>query len=119
MSELAGYLKVGTLALVLALIEDDAIDRDLSLDSPVLAYRKVSRDLACQQTVRLKDGRDLTAIDLQWEFLTRARRYFERQPREPWVTDVLTRWESVLTRLQRDPLSLDRELDWVIKWELL
>ena len=119
MAELAGYLKVGTLALVLGLIEDDVIERDLSLDSPVLAYRKVSRDLTCRETIRLKDGREMSPVDLQWEFLTRAQRHYEKNAREPWVADVLTRWESVLTRLQRDPRSLDRELDWVIKLELL
>jgi proteasome accessory factor A len=119
MCELATYLKVGTMALVLSLIEDDAIDRDLSLESPVLAYRAVSRDLSCRETMRLKDGRDLSPIDLQWEFLSRAQRYVESRPHEPWMRDVLERWSSVLTRLQRDPMSLDRELDWVIKLQLL
>ena len=115
MSDVANYLKMGTMAIVLSMIEDDFIDRDLSLDGPVIAYRKISRDLACRETVKLKDGRALTAIDLQWEFLTRARRYYETRPHEPWVEEVLTRWASVLDRLARDPDNLDRELDWVIK----
>ena len=119
MSETATYLKCGTMAIVLSMIEDDFIDRDLSLDTPVIAYRKVSRDLACRETVRLKDGRALSAVDLQWEFLTRARRYWETRPHEAWVEDVMARWESVLTRLARDPMSLDRELDWVIKRHLI
>jgi proteasome accessory factor A len=118
MSEIANYLKCGTLALVLGLIEDDIIDKDLSLENPVLSYRQVSRDLACRETVRLKDGRDMTPIDLQWEFYRQAKRHYERGA-EPWVHDVLTRWESVLTRLGRDPLACDRELDWVIKYQLI
>src|SRR5205814_1247771 len=69
MSEVANYLKVGTMAIVLSMIEDDFIDQDLSLESPVLAYRKVSRDLACAETFRLKDGRSFTAVDVQREFL--------------------------------------------------
>src|SRR5712692_10087378 len=56
MSEVANYLKVGTMAIVLSMVEDDFIDRDFSLDSPVLALRKVSRDLACREPIRLKDG---------------------------------------------------------------
>src|SRR5262250_583201 len=49
MCEVANYLKCGTLALVLGLIEDDVFDKDLSLENPVLSYRKVSRDLTCRE----------------------------------------------------------------------
>jgi len=119
MADVSNYLKMGTMALVLSMIEDDYIDRDLSLDGPVLAFRKISRDLACRETIRLKDGRALTAADLQWEYLTRARTYFETRAHEPWVDDVMTRWASVLDRLAKDPDSLDREVDWVIKRRLI
>ena len=79
----------------------------------------VSRDLTCRETIRLRDGRSITAVELQGEFLTLARRYYERTAPEPWVGELLARWESVLTRLGRDPMSLGRELDWVIKHQLL
>ena len=119
MSEVANYLKCGTMAIVLSLIEDDVIDRDLSLDSPVLSYRRVSRDLTCRETMRLKDGRALTAVDVQREFLDMAHRYYRDREHEPWVDDVMARWGSVLDRLAVDPMSLDRELDWVIKRQLI
>jgi proteasome accessory factor PafA2 len=119
MSEVANYLKVGTMAVVLSMVEDDFIETDLSLESPVVAYRRVSRDLACRETLRLRDGRSVTAVELQWEYLGLARRYYERTPAEAWVEDVLSLWESVLTRLGRDPMSLDREVDWVIKHQLI
>jgi proteasome accessory factor A len=119
MSEVANYLKAGTMAIVLSMIEDDFIEQDLSLEGPVLAYRKVSRDLACRETTRLKDGRAFTAIDLQREFLEMAHRYYQHREHEPWVDDVMARWGSVLDRLARDPTSLDRELDWAIKRRLL
>src|SRR5580700_6364981 len=102
MSEISSYLKLGTMAIVLSMIEDDFIDRDLSLDSPVLAYRRVSRDLACRETVRLKDGRALTAVDLQREFLDMAHRYYRDREHEPWVDEVMARWGSVLDRLAVD-----------------
>ncbi len=120
MSEVTNYLKVGTMAVVLSMVEDDFIDRDLSIDGPVAAYRQVSRDLACREAIRLKDGRTITAVDLQREFLAMATRYYrERQQPEPWVHEVLARWESVLDRLAEDPMQLGRELDWVIKHQLL
>ncbi len=119
MSEISNYLKCGTMAIVLSMVEDDFIDRDFSLEGPVAAFRKVSRDLACRETLRLKDGRTLTAIDMQREFLALAHRYYTDREHEPWVNDVLVRWESTLDRLAEDPMQLGRELDWVIKQQLL
>jgi proteasome accessory factor A len=119
MSEVATYLKVGATAIVLSMIEDDFIDGDFSLEAPVEAYRKVSRNLTCRQPLRLKDVRVLTAVDIQREFLELALRYYADREPEFWVRDVLARWESVLERLARDPRLLNRELDWVIKWELI
>ena len=119
MSEVSNYLKCGTMAIVLSMIEDDFIEKDLSLESPVIAYRRVSRDLNCRETIKLKDGRALTAVDVQREFLEMAHRYYRSREHEPWVQDVLARWGSVLDRLARDPMSLDRELDWVVKRHLI
>ena len=119
MSEVSNYLKCGTMAIVLSMVEDDFIEKDLSLESPVIAYRRVSRDLNCRETIKLKDGRALTAVEVQREFLEMAHRYYRSREHEPWVQDVLVRWGSVLDRLARDPMSLDRELDWVVKRHLI
>jgi proteasome accessory factor PafA2 len=119
MSEVANYLKVGSTAIVLSMIEDDFIDKDLALDNPVQAFRQVSRDLACRSTLRLREGRTATAIDLQREFLELAHRYYRDRELDPVTKDVLVRWEHVLDRLAQDPMSLNRELDWVIKLDLL
>ena len=120
MSEVSTYLKMGTMAIVLSMVEDDFIEKDLSIDGPVAAFRKVSRDLVCRDTIRLKDGRTISAIDHQREFLALAKRYFkERQQPEPWVADVMGKWEMTLDRLAEDPTQLGRELDWVIKHQLI
>jgi hypothetical protein len=119
MSETANYLKTGTMAIVLSMIEDDFIDTDLSVESPVLAYRQVSRDLNCRNPIKLKDGRTITAVDLQRQFLALAHRYYRDRDQEPWVRDVLGRWERTLDRLAEDPMELSRELDWIVKRQLL
>jgi len=119
MAEISTYLKVGTMAIVLSMVEDDFIDRDLSVENPVVAFRRVSRDLTCREMIRLKDGRTITPIDLQREFLELAHRYYRQTEHEPWVNDVLARWEHVLDRLADDPMELGRELDWVIKRQLI
>ncbi len=119
MSEFATYLKVGTTAILLSMVEDDAIDRDFSLENPVLAFRSVSRDLTCRQPVRLKDGRTASPIEVQREFLGLAHRYYRDREFDPVTKDVLVKWEYVLDRLEADPMTLTRELDWVIKRDLL
>src|SRR2546428_12341646 len=106
--------------IVLRMVEHDFIEKDLSIDGPVAASRKVSRHRACRDTVRLKDGRTISAVDHQREFLALAKRYFkERQQPEPWVADVMGRWEATLDHLAEDPRQLGRELDWVIKRQLI
>jgi proteasome accessory factor A len=119
MAEVSTYLKVGTMAIVLSMVEDDFIDRDLSVDGPVGAFRTVSRDLACRETIRLKDGRTISAVDHQREFLALAQRYYRDREHEPWVREVMARWEQTLDRLADDPMQLGRELDWVIKHQLI
>ncbi len=122
--EVATFLKVGTTAIVLAMIEDGFIDKDLSISSPVAAIKTVSHDITLQATVDSASLGRCTAIELQWEFLRLARKYadevgLECCGPETIGTMVLDRWESVLSALESDPSSLDGQLDWVTKLELL
>ncbi len=122
LAETSTYLKVGTAALVLAMIEDNFIDRDLRLATPVTSLRAVSHDPTCTLTVPLADGRELTAVQLQLEYLDLARKYVEDRygaDADAQTRDVLHRWESVLDRLERDPMLCASELDWVAKLKLL
>src|SRR6266478_680075 len=122
MSEVSTYLKLGTTALVLAMIEDKFLGGDLSVESPVAELRAISHDPTCRRLVTLKDGRKMTAIQLQAEYLELARKYTEDRygnDVDDMTADVLDRWESVLNRLADDPMQLARELDWVAKLELL
>ena len=122
MSEISTYLKLGTTALVLAMIEDRFLDGDLALEAPVAELRAVSHDPSLRRLVSLRDGRKMTAVQLQLEYLERARKYTEDRfgaDVDEQTADVLDRWESVLARLAEDPMQLSRELDWVAKLELL
>ncbi|HEY7144479.1 MAG TPA: depupylase/deamidase Dop [Streptosporangiaceae bacterium] len=122
MSEISSYLKLGTTALVLAMIEDRFLAGDLSVEAPVAELRAVSHDPSCRHLVGLRDGRRMTAVQLQMEYLELARKYTEDRfgaDVDAATADVLDRWESVLTRLAEDPMQTARELDWVAKLELL
>ncbi|MGZ4453194.1 MAG: depupylase/deamidase Dop [Nocardioides sp.] len=122
LAEVSTYLKVGTTALVLAMIEDRYLTADLSVESPVSALRAVSHDPTLKHTVTLHDGRSLTGVQLQMEYLDLARKYVQDRlgaDADPQTLDVLARWESVLGRLERDPMLCASELDWVAKLKLL
>ncbi|MFB4320257.1 depupylase/deamidase Dop [Actinomadura sp. 21ATH] len=122
MSEVSTYLKLGTTSLVLAMIEDGFLTTDLSVDMPVAALRAVSHDPACKHLLTLRDGRKMTAVQLQMEYLEQSRKYVEDRfgaDVDEMTKDVLDRWESVLHRLGDDPMQLSRELDWVAKLSLL
>ena len=116
--EVAQYLKVGTTAIVLKMIEDRFLP-DLSLSEPVRSLHEVSRDISCTIEIPLIDGRRLSAVQLQWEYFEHAKKYVEREDDTPENRDVLDRWEAVLAALESEPLSLHRELDWVAKYRLL
>lgn len=119
MSEYTLYLKLGTTALVLGMIEDEFLPRTFTLRDPVAALKAVSRDLTCQKPVELDDGSTISPIALQWEYWAAAERYCATFAVESWAFDILEKWAYVLCHLQQDPLSLARQLDWVIKWRLL
>ncbi|MGN6130894.1 MAG: depupylase/deamidase Dop [Nocardioidaceae bacterium] len=122
LAEVSTYLKVGTTALVLAMIEDRFIGSDLGVEQPVRALRAVSHDPSCRHLLTLSDGRKLTPVQLQMEYLDLAKKYVEDRygaDADDQTLDVLARWESVLDRLATDPMQCAGELDWVAKLKLL
>jgi proteasome accessory factor A len=119
LSEVSTYLRVGVSTIVLALIEDQALDRDLSISDPVKVIKEISHDPACKREYSMERGGRLTAIQVQQEFLELALRYFSSREIDPITKDVLVRWEQVLGKLAEDPMQLDREVDWVIKRKVI
>ncbi|MFN3254459.1 MAG: depupylase/deamidase Dop [Ilumatobacter sp.] len=123
MSEVATYLKVGTTAIVLAMIEDDELGDDWTLGNPVTAIRQVSHDPSLQRTIMLADGRRATALEVQWGLFERARKYEQSHGLEcvdaEVGADLMQRWEHVLTGLESDPDSVRTWVDWVAKRRLV
>jgi len=119
MSEFTIYLRNGVTSLVLSMIEDGAVGRDLSLRDPVRAIKEVSHDPSCRQSVQLDNGKRLTAVEIQMEYLEMAQAYAAGRDLDPVSKDVLARWEEVLEALARDPMELSTRIDWVIKKALI
>ena len=123
-SEVATFLKVGTTALVLAMIEDEFLPRQFDLTTPVWALHQVSHDLTLREPLALADGTTVTALEIQWELFERAGKYadevgLEHVGGDAVASEVLRRWEHTLTALERDPMELAEQVDWVAKFRLL
>jgi Pup amidohydrolase len=125
LAQVATFLKVGSTALVLAMIEDDvSTSRSLVLSDPVRAMHEVALDRTFTHGLLMADGSTATALDIQWELYSLARKYaddrgLECMGEEHIGEEVLNRWESVLHGLETDPMSLARQLDWVAKLQLI
>lgn len=119
MSEFATYLKIGTTAIVLRMIEDNFIKQRLALRDSVRAIQQISEDITCTRKIELENGKRLSGVEMQWEYLECAKQYFEQVESDPITDQIMARWEYVLTCLETDPMQLDREIDWVIKKKLI
>ena len=123
MSEVATFLKVGTTAIVLSMIEDDAVGDDLTLAHPVTAIRQVSNDPTLRATIALGNGKRMTALEVQWQLLERARTWADRHGLDSVTVDdgkrILEEWENVLTGLEHNPDDVADVVDWVAKKRLV
>ncbi len=125
LAEVATFLKVGTTALVLAMIEDEMLPaKELALSDPVRAMHQVSADLGLGRPLRTADGSTMTALEMQWEIFAAAQGYAKERGLEVVGGEqvgemVLDRWEAVLQGLESDPESLASQLDWVAKRRLV
>jgi proteasome accessory factor A len=122
-SETATFLKVGTTAILLAMLEDDAIPTTFNFRNPVQAMRKVSYDLTLQAPQELVDGSSVTALEVQWELFDLASKWADQHGLDavggPVGRQVLDTWEAVLNGLETDPASLADRVDWVAKHRML
>ena len=123
MAEVSTYLKVGTTSIVLAMIEDDVLGADLAIANPVNAIRQISHDPSLRRVVTLREGKRVTALEVQWALLERAKKYERSHGLDCVVEsvgqDVLARWETVLAGLERDRNSVATWVDWVAKERLV
>lgn len=120
MSEYTTFVKLGSAACMLRMMEDDSVIlRDMALENPIRSIREISSDITCRKTVRLESGREVSALDIQREYLNAALRYSQTTGFSDMETKALEMWEHCISTIENDPLKLDREVDWVIKLKLI
>ncbi len=121
MCETTTLLKVGSADLVLRMIEAGVVMRDLTLENPIRAIREISHDLTGRRTVRLVNGREASALDIQREYWQKAQDFAARRGYDDVTTkQILELWDRTLTAVETGDLGLvDREIDWVVKLRLI
>jgi proteasome accessory factor A len=121
MSETTMLLKVGATDLVLRMIEASAVLRDMTLDNPIRAIREVSHDMTGRSRVRLANGREMSALEIQYEYLNRAKDFTDRVGSiDPVSKRVLDMWARTLEAIETGRLDrIAREIDWVTKYQLI
>ena len=94
--------------------------RDLTLENPIRAIRDVSHDMTGRRKVRLANGREASALDIQQEYLAKALDFTARKGADPITARVLDLWQRTLRAVETGDLeSVSREIDWVTKYQLI
>lgn len=120
MAEYSSFLKLGTMGLLLDMIEADAPLPDLRMDSPQQNLSVISRDLEFRQRIRMQNGGSMTSLDIQRAYWKAAREFVVRQQAEDEESNlVIELWDEMLTALSRRDSSVEYCLDWAIKHRML
>jgi proteasome accessory factor A len=120
MSEFATYLKLGTAAVVLAMIEDrNTVLRDYNMASPINALRDISYDLWSKEPVKLTNGRDLTALEIQDDLCERAEQFLQGHPLPADQVHAVQLWREVIEQYRNDPMGLADRVDWIAKLQII
>src|SRR5579859_4639177 len=120
MSETTTLLKVGSTDLVLRMIEAGMVPPDLSLENPIRAIRDVSHDMTGRRKIRLANGREMSALEIQYEYLSKARAFAETRGVDKITSQVLELWERAVRAVETGDLDLiARDIDWVTKYQLI
>lgn len=122
MSETTTMLKVASADLVLRMLESGTVMRDMSLENPIRAIREISHDMTGQQKVRLANGRELSALEMQSEYFDKVSSFVDRRDLRqiPVVARTMELWERTIKAVGAQDISLiDREIDWAIKLRMI
>ena len=125
MSQVSTFLKLGTTALVLAMIEDNVFFKgSLRLEDPVRDIKRISHDIELTYLLKADGSKEFSALDIQYLFLEAAQDYVLKGGGEVVGGDeiakqILERWENTLEGLSQDPLSLYKTVDWIAKYRIM
>ncbi|MDJ0356773.1 Pup--protein ligase [Paenarthrobacter sp. PH39-S1] len=121
MSETTALLKVGTVDLILRMVEKGVIMRDMRMENPIRSIREISHDLTGRQPIKMASGREISALAVQREFFAAVTAFVAREgAHNEYVPRIMDLWGRTLDAIEsEDYRSIDTEIDWAIKKKLL
>jgi hypothetical protein len=118
-SQLGTFLKIGTTALVVRMIEAGVCrGRDMALLAPPTAMRRFATDPSCTRREALRNGKKLSALEIQRHYLDASEAHVSRDFMPPWAGEVCAEWRRMLDRLEGGEAAVSNVLDWGIKLTL-
>lgn len=120
MNECTTFVKVGSTLCMLRMIEDETFDmRDFTLENPARAIREISHDITCTKKIKLASGREMSALEMQREFVQRAHVYAESRGFSTEEQQALEMWSRLLDGIGNNLMDLRTEVDWITKFHLI
>src|SRR5690606_16332911 len=120
MSEMTTLRKSGSADSVLRMIEAGVAMRDLTLENPIRAIREVSHDITGRRRVRLVNGKEASALEIQQEYFAKASEFIDRRGGTQVDKRVVDLWGRVLEAVETGTLDpVAREIDWVTKLRMI
>jgi len=120
MSEATTFLKIASTDLVLRMIESGVALRDQTLENPIRAIRDVSHDITGRRKVRLANGREASALEIQREYHSKAVDFVAARYSTAAAKEAVDLWGRALDAVESGDLtSVEREIDWVTKLGLI
>ena len=122
MSQVTTRLKIGMGHLMLSALEGGVSSAHLALENPIKAIREISHDITGRTPVALSNGRRMSALELQGEYLATVTAWLSESdeaddPEHAWTVEL---WARALSAIESGDLTaVETELDWVIKYRLL
>ncbi len=118
LSEFQTYLKLGATAAMLEAVEAEAIPESLIMADPVRSVWQVSHDTSLARPIEMENGRTMTALEAQWQYLEWVAKYVSEADNGVIYGDVMRVWEEILADLEQDPMLVADRLDWAAKLRL-
>ncbi len=119
MSPFTTYIKLGTMGIVLDMVENEYLKRKIEIKNPLKALRDINNDLTCKVKVEMSDGRYYTPLEIQEIYIEYAEKFYNHKGLDQESKEILEAWKKLIETLKDDPMGVADRIDWAIKLNLI
>ncbi len=119
MSPFTTYIKLGTMGIVLDMVENGYFKKNIEIRNPLKALRDINDDLTCKVKIEMNDGRYYTPLEIQEIYIEYAEKFYIQKGLDQESKGILEDWKKLIETLKTDPMGLADRIDWAIKLNLI